>query len=359
MRTHMFAGCFVGLLVAAPAGRADEKPQNAWKVTEVQRFEAKARDVGFSPDGKLVVGVSWDLELSEWEVATGKRVRHQPAQDKHQLIAISADFKYGISVHRPKEKELGQLHLWDLTKGKSAQSWAEPVGAWEIYAPSAALSLDGTSAVTLYREPFIRKLPNGNVQFGGEKKEVFLWDTKTGREVIPMPIQAEGKVAYSPNCKWLVTDDSDKNVIIWDAATRKSIRKLTGAPGLAYRLSVSADHKYLVVSCGGEKDYPVVVWDANTGKVLHKLTGQKTFVSGLTFAPDGRTLLCAERGDAKKRIPPVFRQWDLATGRQLGEFEVAKVSELYDVEFSPDGNSFVSTGEVSEKRIIQVWKVGK
>ena len=169
--------------------------------------------------------------------------------------------------------------MWDFLIGKGTHAWPEPDGRWETYAPKASLSPDAATAVTLYREPSLRTLPDGGLSIGGgTKKEVFLWDGQTGRASKTKAVQAEGTIVFSPDGKWLVADDPQKNVIIWDAQTGKLLRKLTGTPGSPIRLLVSADRKYIVASCLDDKKYPVMVWDANTGAVLHKLNAQRTFV---------------------------------------------------------------------------------
>lgn len=106
-----------------------------WKVAEVRRVETASSEVAFAQNGRSVIGVTGELEVSEWEVATGKRTRHSPAPGKHSLVGVSPDLRYGLSVLRPDKNALGQLHLWDLTAGKSTRSWDERAGEWEAYAP--------------------------------------------------------------------------------------------------------------------------------------------------------------------------------------------------------------------------------
>jgi hypothetical protein len=139
---------------------------------EVGRFEtAGVAAVAFSSDGKRIVTVAGNLELYEWEVATGKQVRHLPGRDKHERLALSTDFRYALSAERPNPKTLGQLHVWDLESGKSLRSWPEPAGAWEVRAPEASFSADAASVAALYQEPYTRPLPGGGISIGGDIKE--------------------------------------------------------------------------------------------------------------------------------------------------------------------------------------------
>jgi len=218
-----------------------DKPQGPWQVVEIRRFEVASEVVSFSRDGKQVICISGELELTEWEIGTGKQVRHSPAQDNHKLIATSPDFQFGLSAQRPNPNSLGQIHLWDFTSGISIRSWAEPAGQWDTYGPMACLSRDAALAVALYEESSVRQLPGGNVGIGFEKKkEVFIWDGQTGQAINPVTIHAEGTIAVSPNRQWFITDDEENNVLIWDAETGNVERKLLGSSGSPVRLHASS-----------------------------------------------------------------------------------------------------------------------
>jgi len=339
------------------ATKEKDKPNGTGKVFESRRFEAPSgSEATFTADGQRVVSVSQELELFEWDVATGKQLRHLPARDKQRLLAVSADGRTALSAYRPMPKLLGQLQLWDLASGKEVKSWLEPDGTWDAYGPKAAFAPDGASVATLYEEPSIRTLPNGNIQFGGDRrKEVFLWDCQTGRAIPPMPVRADGAIAFSPDGQWLVADNADKNVVIRDLKSGKELRTLTGTPGSPVRLLVSADSKFVVATCINGEKYALMIWNAATGAKLHQFDSLRTFVRGMAFAPDGRTLLGAERGDSEKGIPPSFHLWDMATGRLVGSHEAKGVTDIYAVAFSPDGESLVTVGNNGKQGVVQIW----
>jgi hypothetical protein len=326
---------------------------------EVRRFEApEGSRAVFTADGKRVVSVSYQLELVEWEVGTGKQVRHQPAREKHSLLAIAADLGHALIVHRPDPKALGWLHLWDLGAGRSVRSWPEPDGDWETYNPWADFSPDASTAVVLYVEPSVRKLPGGGLAFGGDrKKQVFQLDAAADRPARPLPVRADSRVAYSPDGKYLVTDQENDDVVLWDAKTGRQVRALTGTPGSPARLVVSPDGKYVAAACIKGDAYPAVVWDAHTGEVVRKLEGHRSYVRGPVFRPDGRTVLVAECGEPEKGFPPAFHLWDFVAGRKLGSFEGQKGVDVFSVALSPDGGSVVSAGNLSGKGVVQVWQL--
>jgi uncharacterized protein (TIGR03067 family) len=327
-----------------------------WQLAEVRRIETDSQEVAFAPNGRSVIGVTSELEVSEWEVATGKRTRHSPAPGKHKLAGVSPDLRYGLSVRRPDEKTLGQLHLWDLTSGKSTRRWDEPAGEWEVYGPRGVVTANAV-AFARYREPLFRRLPGDRIQIGGPRKEeVYQWDGRTGEAVGGKATRTDGLLAVSPDGGWLLTDDEQKRTHIWDAKTGALVRTLAAAVGRPTCASVSADNKLVVGSCHEKGEFPVVVWDATTGKVIHTLNGHKSFVRSAVISPDGSSLLCVERGDDEKGVRPAFRLWDLATGRELASHQVADMTDVYSAAFSPDGTQVVTAGSAGKgRRVVQVW----
>ncbi len=138
-------------------------------------------------------------------------------------------------------------------------------------------------------------------------------------------------VAFSPDGKALASAGQDRDVIFWDAATGKEVRRWQAGMVGNRTLAFSPDGKHLAV---GGMDGAIRFYDPATGKEQRVLAGQHNqWVVGLAFSPDGKQLLSADQGG-------LVLHWDLA-GNQVRHRFTGTRSGQDAVAFLPDGKSFV------------------
>jgi Tol biopolymer transport system component len=161
-------------------------------------------------------------------------------------------------------------------------------------------------------------------------------------------------VAYSPDGRVLATGGSDGTINLWDVATGRRSRTLSGHMGRVKGIAFSPDGRTLA---SGSWDKTVRLWDLATGRELRMFTGAEKLVNSVAFSPDGRTLASAS-WDGTVRL------WDARSGRQkrqLGELSGLQVNV---VAFSPDGRLLVSGSadgmarlwDVKTGRLRSTWK---
>ena len=182
--------------------------------------------------------------------------------------------------------------------------------------------------------------PDGRLLAVGISEAVSLHDATT-LDDLGTWFDHTGKItslAWSADSALLASGASDDNEIrIWDAATGRVIRRLSGHTGWIRSLAFAPDGTLLA---SGSTDQTVRIWDAATGQLLATLSGHTGFIGGVTFSPDSATLASASRDGS-------VRLWDVASGREISGFSFRTAIDpatnlrywATGVAFSPDGKA--------------------
>jgi WD40 repeat protein len=141
---------------------------------------------------------------------------------------------------------------------------------------------------------------------------------------------------------------TDARVGLYDVATGKAVRTLTGAGG---PVAFSPDGSRLAT---GWQRNTVTLWDCATGnRIPTVFKGHRYSIHAIAFSPDGRRLAAGDSGEYNVIL------WDVATGRETfhipgrtGRTDVAD----YSLAFSPDGTRLYSGNQDDS---ITVWEAGK
>jgi len=103
---------------------------------------------------------------------------------------------------------------------------------------------------------------------------------------------------------------------------------------------------YNATTGGFDLGFNIVLWDTASGRLVRMISGLRDNVSALAFSPDGSLL--ASAGDGK-----LIALWDVATGRLLRPLEGHRKT-VNTIAFSPDGNTLASG---SEDSTIKLWRI--
>ncbi len=233
------------------------------------------------------------------------------------------------------------IALWDVASGKLLRRFDGLCLAGS--ARSVALAPDGKTLAA----PVNRK---GG---GGSADQVVLWDTATGKELRRLggPLgSACACLAFSPDGKLLAAGEWQAGTVhVWDAATGREVKawkahaarkELFG--GALTALAFAADGERLVTGGG---DNLARVWDAASGAESRSFAGHTSPVLCAALSPDGR-LLATGSADATARL------WDVATGTEM---HVLRLNYgVGAVAFSPDGKALLTGGWDGR---IRLWDV--
>ncbi|MEI6610667.1 MAG: caspase family protein [Deltaproteobacteria bacterium] len=328
------------------------------------RGHREVSSAAVSPDGKHIIsagnrgittsGVGGDTAnyLKLWDISTGKEVRTFIIDArKIYSVAFSPDGKHVLSG-----SENNTIKLWDAATGKEIRTFKAPAAKREgsdlIF--SLAFSPDGLYALS-----------------GCTDKTLKLWEVATGREIRQFTGHADWvkSVAFSPDghyalsggtCKRTQTQSGntttinlqgaqcDKNLILWELATGRELRTLTGHTNDVSSVAFSPDGKYAL---SGSWDSTLKLWDVSTGREIRSFEGKNTGrVNSVAFSSDGKHIISATRDNA-------IRLWDVATGREINTFR-GHEGDVNTVAFSNDAKSFISGGSDGTIRRWDV-KTGK
>ncbi|QQZ30204.1 WD40 repeat domain-containing protein [Thiothrix subterranea] len=188
--------------------------------------------------------------------------------------------------------------------------------------------------------------PDGKViASGSEDKTMRLWDAATGKEMKTLSGHSLGvsALAYSPDGKVIASGSGDMTVRLWDAATGQVLNTLSGHSLGVSALAYSPDGK---VIASGSGDKTIRLWNAATGQMLNTLSGHTNYVSTLAYSPDSK-MIASGSGDKTMRL------WDASSGDTLKTLQ-GHTAPIRSVAYSPDGKVIASG---SEDKTVRLWKL--
>jgi WD40 repeat protein len=223
----------------------------------------------FSPDGAMLLAVSYDNLFSLWETKSGKKLR-----DFGTSSSFGINNMYATPVSfTPDGKELvtrgwnqnnNTIAFWDVATGKEKRNfiWSE-----QTYPLSVAISPDGKKVAALdYNHAIL--LCNAA---DGKLLHRFQPDQQRGwyrQNFLPT-------LLFSPDGKKLASVSWAESMHVWEVATGKEIRQLKGHAGPVTTAAFSADGKSLV---SASSDTTVLVWELDAPTVEER----KQAAAGLT-----------------------------------------------------------------------------
>ncbi len=292
---------------------------------ELRGHQNQITTLAFTPDGHWIATAGkrglWSSDLRLWDLTVAN-----PSLQSRMLLTW--DDRIDAITTSPGSRWLVAAgHLWDLRSPDPARTRREGLGSIVISHNDRWLVSDGEVLVDLTASDAFR-----NPRFLNA-------DPRSGRTRVSV---------FSPDGRWLVTTDDDKNALLWNLMTADPARNpvtLRGHRNVIWGAAISPDSRWVVTSAGDES--AALLWDlADPSAPPKTLRGSDSPAWQLRFTPDGRWLIARGRSDDFGHL------WDLANlDASAGEVVVQAPPEAGSgpVAISPDNRWLVTTTATSAR----------
>ncbi|HEV7402178.1 MAG TPA: hypothetical protein VGO11_04595, partial [Chthoniobacteraceae bacterium] len=361
-----------------PEAAAKEKTEDVQKAATARGAAkvalAAAEDLLKQADQTLAEAKTGLEKATEAEKAakTAAEQAHKAVAESEKPIRALAFAPNGLALATAGDS--GAIQTWSVETGAGFDTFPGDIGAVEAvaYTPDCRLvSATAKKAAVVWRSgpvwtlartigtgdeksPLVSRVlaldfsPDGKwIATGGgapsRNGEVKIWKTSDGsliREVTPSHSDSVYGLDFSPNGKMLATASADKFVKIFDPATGKLIKALSGHTHYVLGVSWRADGR-LLASCGADK--AVKLWSYPAGEQLKTVEGFQKEVTSVRFVGLGNELLTTS-GDTKVRL----LKEDGSTARDFG----GSKGFILAAAVTPDGQVVLGGGQDS---ILRIW----
>jgi WD40 repeat protein len=244
--------------------------------------------------------------------------------------AGTARYRHGGEVHQVVFAPDGRAIYSACSADNCARAWATADGR-ELYA------FGGDTAAYA-----IAVSPDGKLIATGEAHNMLrLWDVATGKELRRLsgrsadrtPVELRGgdqlvrRICFGPGGRTMIALHTQENAaILWDVSTGNELRRFAADGVVTTILDLSGDGKTLVT---GNATGLIRVWDVETGRQIRPLQGHRDQAMSLALSPDGKTLVSSAADQT-------VRFWDVPAGKERRQVTIA--GHFGVVAVSPDGS---------------------
>lgn len=327
------------------------------------RSRTTTDQLAFSPGGRWLVYTAGENLFRVWDAASG-HLNGEVIWDGQRILSLAAS-PDGRTIAWNDGNY--QLHLFDLAiqaalpapatdisvvafspAGQLALCDRSELSIWNIEPqPQQILKLAGTQYPCdgLAFSPDSRLLVAGN-----NGADVIVWDLAARKQLPPLKGHTSSvvDVAFSRDGAFFVTASNDATVRIWRARDQAPLATLTTErdPGF-FGLSVALAPDNSMIAGGTSKGL-IWLWEPASGKLLRQLTGHTGGVRALAFSVDG-SVLAASAEDGRIHL------WDPQAGVELAIL-AGHTDMVKSLIFTSDGRQLLSA---SSDGTVRIWGIAQ
>ncbi|MDB5387276.1 MAG: prkC 9, partial [Planctomycetaceae bacterium] len=279
--------------------------------------EGTVTNVAFSPDGRFLASSSWDKTVRIWGIDDGQERLVIRTDNPHPQVAWSPDGTQFAAGHH-------WIGTWNTASGMALrrfQNITDKGVECLLYSPDQSLLVAGLRDET----------SNGN-----KDHSVAIFEVATGKLVKELSGHSGAVrcLGFVSNGQLLVSGAGDGQIIVWNKDEWKAIRKWAAHGGTVSGLAVSPD-QHIVASVGW--DATVRLWDTKLWQSQAAYEIDEKSLRAVSFFPDGETLAIAgESGNVVFLDPKTGnRKYSCLPHPNMG----------WGLAVSPDGACLAASGE--------------
>lgn len=324
--------------------------KNTFYPVSLEGHPAKITNAEFSKNGKILVTSSEgsNQNLIIWDVETMRKLRTIsvpiPAERNIEIVVPSPDgskviASIDITTQSKDNPELeiteSTLILCDTATGNLIKMLELPhkyVNEIEFSSDSKRIIVTGAPEKTITD-------PNAPES----QAYIYIADAATGNTITTHEIiNNYANITLNPNGSTMVVR-SDTDLILYDLATGKEIKKLEGPTHKIYNANYSADGRKII----GDDVFEgiVFIWGGETGRLLKQFNN--LFSNGVALNSNATKMLTTDA------MNQTISLWDVAT--QAITRTITTSENIFFVKFSPDDTMIAATMD-NEK--VTIWNAG-
>ena len=325
---------------------------NGQQLASLAGHESSVTGLAFSADGTRIVSTT-ATEASTWEAASGRLLEIVPT-DGLASAAYMTDVNTLVTV-TARQVERRALRFAQVMNGltQPVTSLAFHPNGQVVYASSLDGTLRGFTATT-GRQTFAAKhgapihdaalSPNGQfLVSGGEDKALKVWNSSNGSAAAPTPLPGFNapirSVAFTADGTRVLGGSAGPahEVLAFDFATRTLEQRFVGHTDAVRAIVGLEAANFATLSADGSlRSWPLLL--------VKKLAAHTQPVTSLAVLPTDNNQLFSASQDG------TIRHWNIATGRQLRQFNHG--APIQSIAVRPDGQRLAS---VSSKNSVRLW----
>jgi len=267
--------------------------------------------VKFNPDADKIVTASADKTAKVWEAATGKLI-------------------FTLKGHESKVDRAEFTH--DGKKIITASFSDSTINIWNAATGQLLVTLRYISRF------YLMECSNDDEKIATvSRNKIQIWDARTANllKTLVCPDYSISAIAFNKESKEIAAAAYSGTIFVWDLATEKITKTLTGHAIVPRAVRYSPDGKKIITESGWSiLDGTVRIWDAKTGKLLKIFGGKEDRLTNAKINSNGMLMVAVSF-----KIVKIF---DLVTAKLIRSY--TDWDGISDVDFSKDGKKILGKG---------------